>query len=160
MLRISLQGTLIAALIKKKELGMFLNYNVLKKEPTYGKHRFDLLLTSTVDDARTVVELKSTTKVEQTIACFPDAVSSRATNHVNLLVEVAKNQSATLVFCIYRDCSFFKPCDKIDPAFAKAFYQAKNSNLEIIPLVFESRLRQSGSHFILETRFVKRVPIL
>ena len=64
------------------------------------------------------------------------------------------------MFCIYRDCIFFKPCEIIDPRFAKTFQEARNSNLEIIPLVFENRLRKSDSQIILEVQYVRQVPIL
>ena len=154
--------TLISTLIDEKILHFLENYTVIRKEPRYGNHRFDLLLRSSINQEKEniMVELKSTTKVERGIACFPDAVSLRATNHVKLLTELSKNFPCILIFCIYRNCIGFQPCEKIDPEFAKTFRLALKSKLKIFPLLFENRIRKINKLFVLEVRYVKQISIL
>ena len=62
--------------IESKLLPFLEKFRILKKEPKYGKHRFDFEF---IDNSGRILitEVKTTTKVVNDIACFPDAVSLR-----------------------------------------------------------------------------------
>lgn len=72
-------------------------YNSVKNEPPYNSHRFDFLLRG--DCVERFIELKSCTLFHKTTGAFPDAVSSRASEHVR---ELASSGIGNLVFLVMR----------------------------------------------------------
>jgi len=99
-------------------------YAFVQSEITIGQHRFDFLLKDS-NEEEVITEIKSTTRVIDRIACFPDAVSTRATSHLKALLSLQEKGKNTLViFIIYRAAQKFKPCKNIDPTFSAAFRAA------------------------------------
>ena len=82
--------------------------------------RFDLYV------AGTYIEVKSVTLRLADGGAFPDAVSSRATRHMNELGRLARLGTPTaLVFCVLHDgIDSVRPADEIDPAYGAALRQA------------------------------------
>lgn len=99
----------------------FREHQCVKKEPSIGRHRFDLLL-KRKDGKDVICEIKSTTKIIDRRGFFPDAVSSRATRHVKALHEYAKNGGFAIILFIVQsdDVDEVVPDWEVDPMFAKA----------------------------------------
>lgn len=68
---------------------------LIKREPVYGNHRFDFLLSD--KNNACYIELKSCTLFHKDTASFPDAVSTRASGHVKALAETGNGR---LIFLI------------------------------------------------------------
>ena len=92
--------------------------------------RFDLA----VDDA--FVEVKSVTLKLADSGAFPDAVSERATRHVNALAKLSRQgRRAMLVFCVlHAGVAAVRPADEIDPAYGDALRQAVADGVEVVAL--------------------------
>lgn len=85
-------------LLKRKKVPNLGHFVSIKSEPAYGSHRFDFLLEN--GDDRTYIELKSCTLFHNSIGAFPDAVSTRASEHIKALAETGKG---LLVFFVLKD---------------------------------------------------------
>ncbi|MDO5689637.1 MAG: DNA/RNA nuclease SfsA [Tissierellia bacterium] len=66
-------------------------------------------------------------------ARFPDAPTQRGTKHLRELIQlVQQGYQAMVLFLIMReDAVDFAPNGKMDPAFAEAFYEARDSGVDI-----------------------------
>ncbi|HBX26688.1 MAG TPA: DNA/RNA nuclease SfsA [Gammaproteobacteria bacterium] len=103
---------------------------LVRREPTVGKHRFDLQLNR--GDRSVYVEIKSVTFCEdEGLGLFPDAPSQRAIQHVNLLADMATNGLEThLVFvAMHTGIREVTPHRALDPAFADACLKARDSGV-------------------------------
>jgi len=72
--------------------------SLIRREPVYGRHRFDFLVRQGEEEK--YVELKSCTLFHKSTASFPDAVSTRASEHVKLLGETGKG---VIIFFILKE---------------------------------------------------------
>ncbi|MCA1986404.1 MAG: DNA/RNA nuclease SfsA [Desulfovibrio sp.] len=110
-------------------------YTLLRLEAPCEQHRIDALcMGPTVPPLW--IEAKNVTLVEDEVAAFPDAVTTRGRGHLEVLLErVAKGERAAVCCCVQRpDGGCFGPADYIDPAFAEAFWRAVDAGVEIWPL--------------------------
>lgn len=101
------------------------------------------------------VEVKSVTAaVEGDTGFFPDAVSERASKHMDELAEaVGRGARAAVVFCVQReDVAAVRPADHIDPAFGRSLRQAAEAGVELFAL----GARVTPQAIVLE----RRLPIL
>jgi|TARA_B100001971_G_scaffold56387_1_gene51415 sugar fermentation stimulation protein A len=124
-------------------------YRSLRREVKYaGNSRIDLLLE---DEAKPpcYVEVKSVTLRRNTeekkgIAEFPDAVTARGTKHLHALAEMVREGArAVMLYLAQRgDCREFRIADDIDPAYAKAYEQARTAGVEI--LRYDCKLSTAG----------------
>jgi sugar fermentation stimulation protein A len=104
------------------------------REVKVGKHsRIDLML-SGGDRDRCYVEIKNCTLVENGVARFPDAVTSRGLKHlVELEKLVAKGYRCVMFYLIQRmDARLFRPADDIDPAYGNELRRVVNSGVEML----------------------------
>ena len=109
-------------LLKKKKVPSLDRYSSIKTEPVYGSHRFDFLITS--EDKQSYIELKSCTLFYNTTGAFPDAVSTRASEHVKALAESGKGK---LIFFVLRsDIERFLPNYHTDFTFYETLKYYKN----------------------------------
>ena len=94
-----------------------------------GRHRFDLAWTD--GTRRSLVEVKSASLVLGGTALFPDAVSERATRHVEALMRHAAEgwEPRVILVCQRGDARAFRPAEAIDPVFARAFRAARQAGL-------------------------------
>jgi sugar fermentation stimulation protein A len=102
----------------------------VRREPKVGSHRFDLELSR--NGQAVYVEIKSVTLCDDSGAgLFPDAPSERATQHVNLLAEMAVDGLEThLVFmAMHTGIQFVKPHRALDRAFADACIKARGAGV-------------------------------
>jgi len=92
-----------------------------------------------VDDGRAgcFIEVKNVSAaVDSGIACFPDAVSLRATRHLRELMAVADSgQRAVLCFCVQRgDVDEVRPADAIDSRYGRTLRAAIAHGVEVVAL--------------------------
>jgi len=133
---ISLVSTLPNNFVKRKlvrkKIPFLKNYKLVRPEIPLGKHRFDFLLKDEHGEDF-ILEVKSVTLVKNKIAMFPDAVTLRGKNHVNLLTQlVIENKKAGILFVCQRpDAISFQPMWNRDPKFCHALQNAYNLGVKI-----------------------------
>ncbi|MBC8376923.1 MAG: DNA/RNA nuclease SfsA [FCB group bacterium] len=117
----------------------FKGWTVKKQEYIFGKSRFDFLLER--DGQEKLLEVKSATLVEDGIARFPDAVTSRGRRHVLHLAEsIAPERSAAVLFIVQRsDALSFEPHWGRDPEFAQALQDSVRDGVELV--VYTTKLK-------------------
>jgi sugar fermentation stimulation protein A len=89
---------LFHSLLKEKKVPGLEKYSSIKSEPVYGNHRFDFLLKD--ENGEKFIELKSCTLFHNRTGAFPDAVSSRASEHVK---ELAESGIGELMFLVLKN---------------------------------------------------------
>ncbi len=108
-------------------------YGQVSTEVRYGmeKSRIDLLLEEE-NRPPCYVEVKNVTLVEEKIALFPDAVTTRGAKHLRELMEVVRQGGrGVLVFCVQRaDAMEVRPADAIDPEYGRTLRQALMAGVE------------------------------
>lgn len=94
--------------------------------------RLDILLKRR--EERCFVEVKNVTLVENRVALFPDAVTSRGRKHLQELIEIARSGDRAVIFFLVNrsDAALFRPAVHVDPAFAAALREAMRSGVEIL----------------------------
>lgn len=117
--------------VKKEALPPFLGYTVGKAEVPWGEGRVDFLL-SAPQKPDFLVETKSCNLVEQGLALFPDAPTTRGTRHLKELAEaVRQGYRAAVVWFVQRDdAEAFAPHVEADPDFARALREARDRGVE------------------------------
>lgn len=111
-----------------------LGYSQFKPEIKTSDHtRLDILLTRD-NGEKCYVEVKNCTLVEEGVARFPDAVTTRGQKHLDELEWLAaKGHRAVLFFLIQRmDAISFKPAADIDPVYADALARVAENGVEVI----------------------------
>jgi sugar fermentation stimulation protein A len=80
------------------------------------------------------VEVKNVTLVENNLARFPDAVTTRGQKHLKeLMNEIQNGNRAVIFFLIQReDADSFAPADDIDPTYGKLLRDAFHAGVEIM----------------------------
>ena len=119
--------------LKKGQIAELEGYKDIRKEIKYGENsRIDLLLLNGKEQC--YVEVKNVTLVEDGVARFPDAVTTRGTKHLNeLMAMVEAGHRATMFYFIQReDATLFKPADDVDPVYAETLREAHKKGVEII----------------------------
>lgn len=129
----------------------FAAYDQLQSEYSYGDSRFDFRLSKAGQTVGVIVEVKSTTLLEEIenesgqekerekerlrYAAFPDARTERGRKHLNTLRQVAlgDGDSAVQYYIVNRtDTKKFRPADSIDPDYGKALREAKKAGVQIL----------------------------
>ncbi|MEO7995258.1 MAG: DNA/RNA nuclease SfsA [bacterium] len=125
----------------------------IKREFTWGRSRFDFHLER---DGRPPVlaEIKCCNLVDGRMARFPDAVSARASKHLDELGEARHaGYEPWIVFLITRpDADSFSPHRAVDPVFGDALARAHHAGVGVLAITHE--VRQRGM------RLAGRVPVL
>ena len=140
----SLPNKLIRNLIEanclEKELGVIAGIKPEVKYGLEGKSRIDLLLepkSSNSDNRKIYIEVKNTTWCDDSLALFPDTVTTRGQKHLRELMGVCPNSRAVLIPCISRsDMDIFAPADSADPQYGDLFREALSNGIEVIPCSF------------------------
>lgn len=120
------------------------DYTECKTEAIYGESRLDGCL-----KARNLpplwVECKNVSLVEDNVAAFPDAESSRARKHLRELMKIRlQGCKALMLFIVQRpDCEAFAPADYVDPEYARLFYEAMEMGVEM--LAWQATFTAKGS---------------
>lgn len=109
-------------------------YTVFRPEAKRGKSRLDALLTGP-DLPPLWVECKNVTLVEDDMAVFPDAVSSRAHKHLEEMTDIVRSGGrGAFFYCVQRpDGLCFGPAGFIDPTYAALYESARAAGVESHP---------------------------
>lgn len=121
-------------------------FDAIRPEFPFGeKSRIDFLATRGTH--RYLIEVKSVTLVEDGIALFPDAPTTRGTRHVHeLMRSIDLGYVPVIVLVIQRDdVQSFQPHARMDPEFAAAFTKAKSSGVMIKAFSSKSFIAVDGS---------------
>jgi sugar fermentation stimulation protein A len=111
-------------------------YEHVKAEVKTSSHtRLDLLL-ETKTHQKCYVEIKNCTMVEDGVAMFPDAVTTRGQKHLDeLSFLVSKGHRGVIFFLIQRtDAKVFKPAEHIDKIYAQKLREAVKNGVEVIAM--------------------------
>jgi sugar fermentation stimulation protein A len=109
-------------------------YDAVKREVKVGQHsRLDLML-SGPGRRSCFVEVKNCTLVDDGVALFPDAVTTRGRKHLlELQTLVAEGCRCAMFYLIQRmDARVFKPADHIDPAYGQALRETVRKGVEVL----------------------------
>ena len=81
------------------------------------------------------VEAKNVTLVDNGIAYFPDAVTTRGQKHLQELMGLANQGERVACFYLIQraDARAFAPAEFVDPAFARLFWEALEAGVEVWP---------------------------
>lgn len=137
----NLPNKLVEEAINASTIKELQGYLFLKREVKYGQNsRIDFLLSKnkegeTSNSKNCYVEVKNVHLLRtQSLAEFPDSITKRGTKHLNELANMAKDgHRAVMLYIIQRDdADTFALANDIDPAYAKAFQDAKKEGVEAI----------------------------
>jgi len=119
--------------ILNKKLGTLSKYNIISKEKTFGKSRFDFKLSTDNEEDVYYLEVKGVTLEENNHSRFPDAPTERGTKHIYELIEVKKlGLGAGILFLVQLDnVKTFSPNKETDPKFSEALRLAKENGVDI-----------------------------
>ena len=134
---------LVAQAISTGVIKDLTGYPTLKREIKVSDHsRLDILLSDN-DGRLCYVEVKNSTMVNDSIAAFPDAVTTRGKKHlVELQNLIGPSIRCVIFFLIQRmDANVFRPADEIDPEYGKELRKAHNNGVEI--LVYDVKIDQT-----------------
>ncbi len=128
------------------EIEALSGYSGLKAEPVYlaegfDKSRFDFLLTAK-GRRDCYVEVKNATLLKDGIIQFPDAVTTRGSKHLSLLVHaVHQGHRSVMLFAVSRpEGGIFKVAKEIDPAYYQSLLDARDKGVEVMTVrVFHTK---------------------
>jgi len=121
-------------------------YRVTPESP-FGASRIDFLLEN--DQERVLVEVKNVTLCcRSTVACFPDAVTTRGQKHLRELMDaVAQGYRSVILFLVQRgEAQSFTPADAIDPEYGRLLRLAVAAGVE--PLACQTRVTPEQTSII------------
>ncbi len=131
---------LVSKAVTSRSVRSLSGYHFLRSEVKCSENsRLDLLLEASGGEL-CFVEIKSCTLVEDGVAYFPDAVTTRGRRHlIELQRQVTLGHRAVIFFLIQRaDARVFRPADHIDPAYGAELRCAAQTRVEI--QVYDVRL--------------------
>ena len=110
------------------------NFSKIIPEYTYGNSRLDFYMEK--DNKKYLAEVKGCTLEIDGKGYFPDAPTLRGIKHIRELIKAKKEgYIAMLIFVVQMDgITEVFPNTDTHPEFASAFYEAKNSGVEILIL--------------------------
>lgn len=136
-------------------------YSEVRAEHTFKDSRFDFLLSGPAGHC--LVEVKSTTYLDQGVSLFPDAQTERGRKHLRTLGEGVDEGFGALQFYVVArsDGLLFKPAELIDRAYAQALRLAEKKGVQIMAhsLTFKSMAQKEAHKFDLEVAIDKAVRI-
>ncbi|MGB0405022.1 MAG: DNA/RNA nuclease SfsA [Fusobacterium sp.] len=117
-------------ILNDEEISPFGKIDFLKAEVKKGHSRLDYLLEK--NNEKIWLEIKGASLVENKEAIFPDAPSLRASKHLDILIDITKEEGkASVMFLVFRDCNSFSPNWQTDRVFSEKFYQAIKKGVKI-----------------------------
>lgn len=125
---------LLRAAFEAGKLPWATGYTELRAEAKRGRSRLDALFTGQ-GLPPLWVECKNVTLVEDQVAAFPDAVTTRGQKHVREMMDItASGERAAFFYCVQRaDGRCFGPADYIDPDYAALFHEGLAAGVEAYP---------------------------
>lgn len=132
-LNTTMPNQVVRRALEGEALGEFAGWTLAGREVSFGSSRLDFLLQD-ASGRRMYVEVKSVTLVEDDIALFPDAVTSRGVRHLEELMRARREgHEAAVLFVLQReDARRIVAAGAIDPDFADALVRAKEAGVRIL----------------------------
>ncbi len=124
---------LVKASIEAGKVPGLTDFESVRPEVKYGENsRIDLLLEK--GGSRCFVEIKNCTLVNDGVALFPDAVTSRGLKHLKELQNQVRLGDRSVMFYLVQrmDAALFRPADHIDPAYGRELRKAVKNGVEIM----------------------------
>ncbi len=124
---------LVRAAILADRVEALTGYTRVRAEIPYGiNSRIDLLLEE--GEKRCFVEVKNCTLVEDGVARFPDAVTTRGLKHLKELQEQVRTGDRSVMFFLVQrmDAVRFQPADQIDEKYGIELRKAIKNGVEIM----------------------------
>ena len=125
---------LVKSAIENGEIEELAGFNRVRAEVKTSEHtRLDLVLEHPTG-RKCYVEIKNCTLVEDGLAQFPDAVTTRGQKHLDELVHLVDQGHRGVIFYLIQrmDARRFSPAHAIDPVYADKLRQARERGVEII----------------------------
>ena len=115
--------------LEQGALPAWAGYTQVRREAVYGDSRIDLALRN--GDRRALIETKSVNLVENGVALFPDAPTTRGQRHLRTLMQAQREGiAAGVLFVIQReDARSFHPHDAADPEFGHWLREAAQAGV-------------------------------
>ncbi|MBH98056.1 MAG: DNA/RNA nuclease SfsA [Rhodospirillaceae bacterium] len=135
----SRSNSLVAEALENRIISQLADFNVVRREVKIPntRSRIDFLLSGHQTEPDCYLEVKNVTAaLDNGQGFFPDAVSDRATRHVEELAHrVEDGQRGALCYCVQRaDVEYVTPADEIDPEYGKALRRAVEVGVEVYAL--------------------------
>lgn len=126
LLHTGMANSVVQHLIEQNRICGLENAQIIKREASFGKCRFDFLLRK--DNIQHVLEAKSCTLFGRHVAMFPDAVTERGRRHLLALSDlVDTGMTCGVIFVVHcPHVRFFLPDYHTDFEFARTFGCLKN----------------------------------
>ena len=129
-----LTNKIILESLKEKKIKSLMNFTSIKPEIKFSDNtRFDFLIYN--DKNKCFLEVKNVTLVrENSVAEFPDAVTSRGRKHLEELINAKKKgYESYILYLIQReDCKSFKIAKDIDEEYKIAYEKAQKNGVKIL----------------------------
>lgn len=135
----SLTNRIVAGAIENGDVAEFLDIDSIRQEvKTSAKTRLDLLLRR--GEQKIYVEIKNCSLVENGVAMFPDAVTSRGTKHLRELAELVQQGYGGVIFYLVQrdDAVSFRPAAHIDPVYAEVLTEVLKKGVDV--LVYQAKV--------------------
>ena len=149
----SLTNRIVAEAIKNGEVTEFIDVDSIRQEvKTSAKTRLDLLLRR--GEQKIYVEIKNCSLVEDGVAMFPDAVTSRGTKHLHELAELVRRGHEGVIFYLVQrdDAVSFRPATHIDPVYAAALAEVYEKGVQV--LVYRAVVRPESISVVQSLPFI------
>ncbi|KZX16747.1 sugar fermentation stimulation protein A [Methanobrevibacter cuticularis] len=133
-----LANTIVYDAIVNNRIKELSYYNHHSREKTVGNSRIDIHL-SNDNGEQCYIEVKGVTLIENGIAKFPDAPTTRGKRHLEELIELKKQGHRAIVFFLIQhpNGDNFEPNWHNDPDFSQTLVKAEKHGVEI--LVYKTR---------------------
>lgn len=129
----SLPNHLVREGIEQGIVSELLGYKLIRQEVCYGseRSRIDLLLE---EPGLCYVEVKNVTLVENGIARFPDAATTRGQKHLRELMAMVGGGARAVNFFVvqHANATGVSPADAIDPVYGRLLRQAAKAGVELL----------------------------
>lgn len=126
-----LPNALVAEALRCRSIPGLAGHRVLRREPPLGRGRADFLLIR--GGWQCVLEVKSVTLVQNGVALFPDAPTTRGQKHLTYLIAARRRGlAAAVLFVIQRaDVRAFAPNQEADPKFSATLRLAVRAGVRV-----------------------------
>ncbi|MDH7499678.1 MAG: DNA/RNA nuclease SfsA [candidate division NC10 bacterium] len=127
---------LVESLLRRDLIPSLEGAEILKREASHGRSRFDFLLQKATE--KIILEVKSCTLFGERVAMFPDAVTLRGKRHLEELADLSREgmRGAVLFLIGTPSAEHFLPEYHTDFEFSRALLAARR-RLTILPLAVE-----------------------
>jgi len=128
----TLPNRLVEFCLQRKAIPPLRSWRLKQREFSMDGMRVDFLLEK--DNRQLLLEVKSVTLVENGLAQFPDAVTSRGARHMaHLQASLNSHREAAVLFVVQReDATAFGPQWERDPVFARALVEAAKAGVKVL----------------------------